>query len=105
MYSSKIFFQLCLMATILFLIVGLVMKFYDVESNGFYVSKSGKVVDGVLTANGTLIIAFMVFCFCLYGFLSYKKVKKDNERAKSIQKNEERLGKKYNLFKIRKINK
>jgi len=105
MYSSKIFFKLCLIATIILLIVGIFMKIYDIESHGFYISKSGKVVNGTLSSNGTIIIGVIIFCFCITGFLSYKKRKYNNEKMREIEKNEERLGKKYNIYKIRKINK
>ena len=87
------------------MIVGIFMKIYDIESQGFYISKTGNVVYGTLSSNGTIIIGIIIFCFCITGFLSYKKRKYDNEKMREIEKNEERLGRKYTIFKIRKINK
>lgn len=105
MYSSQIFFRLCLIVATLILGVGFFMKFYGIESSGFSFSKTGSVVNGTLTGSGTLFIGFVVCCFCLIGWLTYKNRKKQTEEQRAIEKNEERLGKKYNVFKIRKMNK
>jgi len=81
------------------------MKLFNVESYGWFFTKKGDLVNGVLDANGTLILAFIILLFAIWNRKSYIQEKQNHDRLKNIEKNENALRKKYNIFKIRKSNK
>jgi len=81
------------------------MKLGNVESHGWFFTKKGNLVNGVLDANGTLILALLILLFSLWNKKDYKQEMQNHERIINIEKNENLLKKKYNIYKIRKINK
>ena len=81
------------------------MKLFNVESYGWFFTKKGDLVNGVLDANGTLLLAFIILLFAIWNRKSYIQEKQNHDRLKNIEKNENALRKKYNIFKIRKSNK
>ena len=81
------------------------MKLANVESHGWFFTKNGNVINGVLDANGTLILGFIILLFSIWNKKFYKQETQNRDRIKNIEKNENLLRKKYNVFKIRKNNK
>jgi hypothetical protein len=101
----KIVFKLSLILGIFLLIAGLFMKLYNVESQGWFFTKRGDLIHGVLDANGTLVLGFIILVFSIWNKRSFSQEKQKHERLKNIEKNEELLRKKYDIFKLRKVNK
>ena len=105
MRISKILYQLSLIVGLFILISGIIMKFFNVNSSGWFFTKRGNLINGTLDANGTIIVSFILLCFSIWFKKTYKKEKRDYERRKGIEKNEDILRKTNNIFKIRKMNK
>jgi hypothetical protein len=87
------------------LILGTFMKLENIESHGRFFTKKGDVINGVLDANGTLILGFIILGFSIWNKRMFIQEKQNNDRLKNIEKNENLLKGKYNIFKIRKSNK
>jgi hypothetical protein len=102
---SKILYQLSLIIGLFLVLAGIYMKFLSIASYGWSFTKKGDLMNGTLDANGTLIISFILICFSIWNREMYKQEKLVYDRKKGIEKKEEILRKKYNVFRIRKINK
>ena len=76
-----------------------------IGSHGWFFTKRGELHNGVLDENGTLILAFIVLAFSIWFRKSYKQEKQNHNRLKNIESNEQKLKHKYNIYKIRKLNK
>ena len=90
---------------IFLLIAGILMKLNNVESHGWFFSKRGDLINGTLDANGTLILSFIILIFAIWNKKIHDEEKRNHDRLKNIEKNENLLRRKYNIFKIRKLNK
>lgn len=86
-------------------VVGVFMKLGNVESHGWFFTKRGNLINGKLDANGTLILGFLILLFSIWNRKFYKQEKQNHDRLRNIEKNENMLKGKYNIFKIRKSNK
>ena len=93
MKISKILFQLSLALGLLLLFVGIIMKFSNVESKGWYFTKTGNLINGTLDANGTLILSVIMLSFALWNRKTYKQERQQTERSRNIENNENRLRK------------
>ncbi|MFV5693572.1 hypothetical protein ACM55K_16230 [Flavobacterium sp. LT1R49] len=101
----KVTYVLSSIIGIFLLIVGIFMKLGNIESHGWFFTKKGNLTNGVLDANGTLILAVIILLFSIWNKRMYMQEKQNHDRLKNIEKNENMLRGKYNIFKIRKINK
>ena len=102
---SKILFQLSLGLGLLLLVVGSLMKFFSIESKGWYFTKKGVLTNGTLDANGTLFLSIIILLFAMWNRKFYMQEKKEINQKRNIERNERRLSKNYNIYKIRKANK
>lgn len=62
-------------------------------------------MNGTLDANGTLVLCVIMLSFALWNRKTFKQERQQIERRRNIEKNENRLRKKYNIYKLRKVNK
>lgn len=105
MKTSKIFYYISFLTGIFLLVVGIVMKLFSLKDYGWFFSKRGELSNGILDGNGTIILGVITLCFALVHKKMFNQKKERRERQLNIEKNEARLRKKYNIYKIRKANK
>jgi hypothetical protein len=105
MKTSEIFYYISFLTGIFLLVAGIVMKFFSFEDYGWFFSKRGELSNGILDGNGTIILGVITLLFALVHKQMFNQKKESRERQINIEKNEEKLRKKYNIYKIRKANK
>ena len=105
MRTSKIFYYVSFLTGLFLLVAGVLMKFFSFESYGCFFSKSGKLHNGMLDGNGTIVLGIITLIFALVQKKMFNQKKESREREMNIEKNEEKLRKKYNIYQIRKANK
>ena len=105
MRSSKIFYYFTLSTAACLLIAGVLMELFSFKGYGWFFSKSGELHEGMLDGSGTMILGIITLFFALVQKKMFNQKKVYRERQLSIEKNEEKLSKNYNIYKIRKLNK
>lgn len=81
------------------------MKLFSLKDHGWFFSKRGELSNGILDGNGTIILGVITLCFALVQKKIFNQKKESRERQLNIEKNEEKLRTKYNIYKIKKVNK
>lgn len=105
MKSSKIFYLISFLIGIFLLVAGIIMKFFALKDYGCFFSKRGELFNGILDGNGTIILGVIALFLAIVHKQMLNQKKESRERQMNIEKNEEKLRKKYNIYKIRKANK
>ncbi len=81
------------------------MKFFALKDYGCFFSKRGELFNGILDGNGTIILGAIALFLAIVHKQMFNQKKESRERQMNVEKNEEKLRKKYNIYKIRKANK
>ena len=105
MRPSKIVYYVSFLTGLFLLVAGVLMKLFSFESYGWFFSKSGELHNGMLDGNGTIVLGIITLIFALVQKKMFNQKKESREREMNIEKNEEKLRKKYNIYQIRKANK
>lgn len=105
MKLSKMVYFLSLVTGLVLLAAGILMKCFAWESHGWLFSKRGTITQGVLNADGTLVLGILLLVLAIVQHKTVRREKEQHDRKVGIEKNEARLSKTYNIFKIRKANK
>jgi hypothetical protein len=88
MLIQKILYKLSFLVGFLLLLVGLIMKYLSLSSNGLVFSKQGNISNGTLDGNGTLVLSVMIFAFAIWNYKSYLEDKKEKDLQRKKEKNE-----------------
>ncbi len=105
MKITKTLYYLSLVIGIFLFISGAMMKFLKVQSNGWFFTKQGNLITGTLDANGTIVLGILTLCFSIWWQKEFNREKSKHDKLKNIEASEGQLRKKYNIYKLRKINK
>ena len=105
MRSSKILYHFTLLTAVCLLVAGVSMELFSFKGYGWFFSKNGELHEGMLDGYGTMILGIITLIFALVHKKMLNQKKINRERQLSIEKNEEKLSKNHNIYKIRKLNK
>jgi len=105
MKITKTLYYLSLVIGIFLTVSGTAMKFLKAESQGWFFTKQGNLISGRVDANGTIVLGTIVLCFSIWWRKELNRETSIRDRLKNIESNEQKLRKRYSIYKLRKINK
>ncbi|WP_298146920.1 hypothetical protein [Flavobacterium sp.] len=105
MQTTKVLYKLTLATALVLLFLGVVIQVFSVEDSGWFFNKQGGLVAGTLNGTGTICLGIILFFFAAGFRKSFIKKRDQRDSQQRKESNEELLGKKYNIHKLRRLNK